>query len=69
MLSPSRENQSHTRRKKTNQTAELIRGDEAVAHSIQTITGRDPAWFSSMLPNVERLVQRAREMEAVTVSK
>lgn len=54
--------------KKKKKTAELIRDDEAVAHSLQTITGRDPAWFVSMLPNVERLVVRSREMEAVTVS-
>lgn len=47
----------------------LIRDDEAVAHSLQTITGRDPAWFPTRLSYVERLVQRSLEMQAVTVSR
>ncbi|CBN76076.1 Aardvark [Ectocarpus siliculosus] len=46
----------------------LVRKDEAVAYTLQTITGKNPVWFPGMVTNVERLVQRSIEMESVMVA-
>ncbi|CAN0551973.1 unnamed protein product, partial [Ectocarpus sp. 12 AP-2014] len=45
----------------------LVRKDEAVAHTLQTVSGKNPVRFPGMVTNVERLVQRSIEMESVMV--